>query len=156
MSLYRPLSAYKKTTTTEKPHASPKIIWFIPINKRLPLVAVPIKFAPAEFAKYHEEYKNRIFVGSIQRWPASSLHPFGKIEKEVGWIGELGVQSGVLMADHHIKDTSFSDTVLRAATTIPKKVTPNDRKGRRDFQKENIRIFTIGSSEKGKAFNLYN
>ncbi|CEG64521.1 hypothetical protein RMATCC62417_01478 [Rhizopus microsporus] len=149
LSLYRPLSAYKKTTTTEKPHASPKIIWFIPINKRLPLVAVPIKFAPAEFAKYHEEYKNRIFVGSIQRWPASSLHPFGKIEKEVGWIGELGVQSGVLMADHHIKDTSFSDTVLRAATTIPKKVTPNDRKGRRDFQKENIRIFTIGSSEKG-------
>ncbi|CEP06904.1 hypothetical protein [Parasitella parasitica] len=159
--LDRPKSMlFSGTLALQRPHAktldngsrdkkethSPKIIWFIPVDKRLPLVAVPIKSAPAEFIKYHEEYKNRIFLGQIQRWPVTSLHPFGLIEKEIGWMGELGVHSGVLMADHHIKDDEFSEQVCKAAANVTTKVPNEERKQRRDLSKEHVEIFTFGEA----------
>ncbi|GAA5806252.1 hypothetical protein HPULCUR_011783 [Helicostylum pulchrum] len=147
LSLYRPHAITLDNASRDKKDIhGPKIIWFIPADKRLPLVAVPIKHAPANFVKYHEEYKNRIFIGNIQRWPATSLHPFGLIEKEIGWMGELGVHSAALMADHHIKDMEFSESALKAAAATPGKITNDHKKSRRDLTKECISIFTIGES----------
>lgn len=80
----------------------------------------------------------------MQRWPASSLHPFGTVEKEIGWMGELGVHSAALMADHHIKDMDFSESVLNAANAIPQSLTPHDKKERRDLTDEHL--FTLSSS----------
>lgn len=148
LSLYRPLSINNSFIGIEKSHSSPKIIWLIPVNKRLPLVAVPIKFAPPDFVKYHEEYKNRLFVGSIQRWPASSLHPFGTIENEIGWIGELSVHSGTLVADHHLKGTNYSVNILKTIEPKTANINNSDRKGRRNFQNESMNIFTLGESDK--------
>lgn len=63
LSLYRPHAKTLDNGSRDKKEIhGPKIIWFIPVDKRLPLVAVPIKNAPADFIKYHEEYKNRIFL----------------------------------------------------------------------------------------------
>ncbi|CAO3680858.1 unnamed protein product [Rhizopus stolonifer] len=147
LSLYRPLTTLPNVVPEKKQHGSPKIFWLVPINKRLPLVAVPIHHAPADFVKYHEEYKNRVFVGIIQRWPASSLHPFGTIEKEIGWMGELGVQSSALIADHHLKDSEFSETALKAINNFSSCLSTLDRKNRRNLQIEPIHIFTLGESE---------
>ncbi|KAL9554011.1 hypothetical protein MBANPS3_003023 [Mucor bainieri] len=147
LSLYRPHAKTLDNGSRDKKEThNPKIIWFIPADKRLPLVAVPIKNAPADFIKYHEEYKNRIFLGTILRWPVTSLHPFGSIEKEIGWVGELGVHSGVLLADHHIKDAEFSEQVLKAAAAVPTKISPEDKKGRRDLSQEAFDIFTLGDA----------
>lgn len=64
--MYRPHAKTLDNGSRDKKEShSPKIIWFIPADKRLPLVAVPIKHAPADFIKYHEEYKNRIFIVSF-------------------------------------------------------------------------------------------
>ncbi|KAI8095092.1 uncharacterized protein B0P05DRAFT_462059 [Gilbertella persicaria] len=149
LSLNRPHAPLLDNGSRDKrdPHG-PKIIWFIPADKRLPLVAVPIKHAPPDFIKYHEEYKNRIFIGSIQRWPATSLHPFGVVEKEIGWIGELGVHSRALMADHHIKDMDFTDSVKKATGSVPTGFTDQERKIRRDLTKEGIHLFTMGEQSK--------
>ncbi|KAI8378378.1 hypothetical protein BD560DRAFT_421976 [Blakeslea trispora] len=145
LSLSRPYAPTLDNGSRDKKEThSPKIIWFIPADKRLPLVAVPIKHAPPDFIKYHEEYKNRIFIGSIQRWPATSLHPFGIVEKKIGWMGELGVHSRALMADHHIKDSDFSEAVKKAASAVPVGITDEERKLRRDLSKEDLSIFTFG------------
>ncbi|KAI8645119.1 hypothetical protein BD408DRAFT_412276 [Parasitella parasitica] len=147
LALYRPHAMTLDNGSRDKKETqSPKIIWFIPVEKRLPLVAVPIKNAPADFTKYHEEYKNRIFLGQIQRWPVTSLHPFGFIEKEIGWVGELGVHSGVLMADHHIKDVEFSEQVCKAAASVPTKISNEERKSRFDLSREHVEIFTLGDA----------
>lgn len=61
-------------------------------------------------------------------------------------MGELGVHSAALMADHHIKDMEFSESALKAAAVIPSKITTEHRKSRRDLTKEDISIFTIGES----------
>ncbi|KAI8144946.1 hypothetical protein BJV82DRAFT_606849 [Fennellomyces sp. T-0311] len=117
LSLERPSSV--APVGLQPQHQKPSIIWFVPADKRLPLVAVPVKYAPYGFVKYHEEFRHRIFIGSIQRWPATSLHPFGTIEREIGYMGELGVHSQALMADHHLKDnTEFTDGVLKSAAAV--------------------------------------
>ncbi|GAN04665.1 RNB-domain-containing protein [Mucor ambiguus] len=157
LSLYRPHAKTLDNGSRDKKEThGPKIIWFIPADKRLPLVAVPIKNAPADFIKYHEEYKNRIFLGNILRWPVTSLHPFGSIEKEIGWVGELGVHSGVLLADHHIKDAEFSEQVMKAAAAVPTKISHEDKKGRRDLSQEQLDIFTFGGGNQdlGCAFSV--
>lgn len=59
-------------------------------------------------------------------------------------MGELGVHSSALMADHHIKDIEFSETVLSAANAIPQNLTPYDKRDRRDLTDEYV--FTLSSS----------
>ncbi|KAI8367390.1 hypothetical protein EDC96DRAFT_506650 [Choanephora cucurbitarum] len=153
LSLSRPYAPTLDNGSRDKKEThSPKIIWFIPADKRLPLVAVPIKHAPPDFIKYHEEYKNRIFIGSIQRWPATSLHPFGIVEQKIGWMGELGVHSRALMADHHIKDSDFTDSVKKAALAVPAELTDEERKLRRDLTKEDLNLFTLGDQD--HAFSI--
>lgn len=61
-------------------------------------------------------------------------------------MGELGVHSAALMADHHIKDMEFSEAVQKAAAAIPSDITNEDKKSRRDLTKEDISIFTMGES----------
>ncbi|KAI8388075.1 uncharacterized protein BYT42DRAFT_558861 [Radiomyces spectabilis] len=85
LSLLRPsvqhrLEQQNTPSTHDNKKSAPKIIWFIPADKRLPLVAIPTKHAPAAFIRSPEEYKNRTFTGHIQRWPATSLHPFGIVQ----------------------------------------------------------------------------
>lgn len=49
--------------TTERP----KIIWFKPTDKRVPLIAIPTEQAPADFIQNPEAYNNRLFVACIKR-----------------------------------------------------------------------------------------
>ncbi|KAI9317022.1 hypothetical protein BX666DRAFT_1941195 [Dichotomocladium elegans] len=125
----------KKTPT-------PKIIWFVPADKRLPLVAVPVKHAPQGFIKHHDEFKYRIFIGSIQRWPVTSLHPFGTVEREIGWMGELDVHSKALLADHHLKDIDFTPALLRSASNAAS-LSPEEHK-RLDLQA--LPVFTLSDA----------
>ncbi|KAG1058637.1 hypothetical protein G6F42_028592 [Rhizopus arrhizus] len=50
------------------------------------------------------------------------------------------------MADHHIKDADFSEQVIKAAASVPTKITQEDKKGRRDLSQENFDIFTLGDA----------
>ncbi|KAI8876551.1 RNB-domain-containing protein [Backusella circina FSU 941] len=151
LSLQRPHAKNLDNSSREKKTTNPKIIWFIPADKRLPLVAVPIKHAPTDFIKHHGEYHNRIFVGNITRWPVTSLHPFGIIEKEIGWMGELDVHLGALMADHHLKDDEFADSLIKACDTVP---VANDIQNRMDLC--DLNTFTIGEDDfdTGHAFSI--
>ncbi|KAI9260737.1 hypothetical protein BDA99DRAFT_513059 [Phascolomyces articulosus] len=121
----------------------PSIIWFVPADKRLPLVAVPVRHAPYGFIKYHEEFRHRIFIGSIQRWPATSLHPFGTVEREIGLMGELSVHSQALMADHHLKDNcEFTKGVMKSADAIEDPLA-NDNITQKRLDLRHLSIFTV-------------
>ncbi|KAG0174293.1 hypothetical protein DFQ30_005067 [Apophysomyces sp. BC1015] len=149
LSLFRPNAHRENDLHKDKKQSHPKIIWFVPADKRLPLVAVPIKHAPSGFVRYHEEFKHRIFIGNIQRWPASSLHPFGTIENEIGYMGELNVHSRALIADHHLKEADFSDHVTRSAASVS---DHEESKHRR--QQPHALIYAIGESETDHAFSI--
>lgn len=47
----------------------PKIVWFKPTDKRVPLIAIPTEQAPADFIDHPDAYVDRLFVATIKRWP---------------------------------------------------------------------------------------
>ncbi|KAI7853556.1 hypothetical protein BDC45DRAFT_148338 [Circinella umbellata] len=135
-----PTTTQYNSSSHQQQYHKPSIIWLVPADKRLPLVAVPAKHAPYGFVKYHEEFRHRIFIGSIQRWPVTSLHPFGTIEREIGLMGELNVHSQALMADNHLKDyCEFTKGVLKSADAVEEEEEVSIK--RRDLR--DLPIFTV-------------
>ena len=47
----------------------PKIVWFKPTDKRVPLIAIPTEQAPEDFVADPEKWVDRLFVATIKRWP---------------------------------------------------------------------------------------
>jgi protein SSD1 len=45
----------------------PKIVWFKPTDKRVPLIAIPTEQAPPDFVQNSEAYVDKLFVACIKR-----------------------------------------------------------------------------------------
>jgi protein SSD1 len=50
-----------------RPIERPKIVWFKPTDKRVPLIAIPTEQAPTDFVQNPEAYANKLFVACIKR-----------------------------------------------------------------------------------------
>ncbi|ORY15602.1 cell wall biogenesis protein phosphatase Ssd1 [Clohesyomyces aquaticus] len=122
----------------------PKIVWFKPTDKRVPLIAIPTEQAPRDFVEKHQDYANRIFVACIKRWPITSLHPFGTLVEQLGEMGDLKVETDALLRDNNFGPDDFSEAVLKNVGFEDWSVA-NDGEGalekRRDFRNEET--FTI-------------
>lgn len=122
----------------------PKIVWFKPTDKRVPLIAIPTEQAPRDFVEKHQDYADRIFVACIKRWPITSLHPFGTLVEQLGRMGELKVETDALLRDNNFASDEFSDAVIRSVGLddwCMEKEDPAELKSRRDFCDE--KTFTI-------------
>lgn len=122
----------------------PKIVWFKPTDKRVPLIAIPTEQAPRDFVEKHQEYADRIFVACIKRWPITSLHPFGTLVEQLGKMGELKVETDALLRDNNFASDEFSDAVIRSIGLDDWSLEKEDQEAlaaRRDFRSE--RTFTI-------------
>ncbi|EOD51848.1 putative cell wall biogenesis protein phosphatase protein [Neofusicoccum parvum UCRNP2] len=128
----------------ERQQDKPKIVWFKPTDKRVPLIAIPTEQAPRDFVEKHQDYANRIFVACIKRWPITSLHPFGTLVEQLGEMGDLRVETDALLRDNNFGPDDFSDAVLRNVGFEDWSVA-NDGEAaletRRDFRDE--QTFTI-------------
>lgn len=103
------------------PQQAPRIIWFRPTDKRVPLIAIrtspslpavgsgadvgfaATEQAPHDFIDRPDSYADRLFVACIKRWPITSLHPFGTLVEELGPIGDIETETNALL-----KDCNFS------------------------------------------------
>ncbi|RUS28502.1 hypothetical protein BC938DRAFT_481810 [Jimgerdemannia flammicorona] len=120
---------------------NPRIVWFKPTDKRVPLIAIPIEQAPEGFVQKHEDYTERLFVGSIKRWPITSLHPFGTLERELGLVGNIDNETQALLADNNVHDVEFADAVLKCLPLLPWSIPEKEYITRRDLRTS--RIFSI-------------
>lgn len=128
----------------ERPQERPKIVWFKPTDKRVPLIAIPTEQAPKDFVERHQEYASKIFVACIKRWPITSLHPFGTLVEQLGEAGELKVETDALLRDNNFGPDDFSDAVIKNVGFEEWSVASEGEaalEGRRDFREE--RTFTI-------------
>lgn len=136
----------------------PKIVWFKPTDKRVPLIAIPTEQAPRDFVEKHQEYADRIFVACIKRWPITSLHPFGTLVEQLGKMGELKVETDALLRDNNFASDDFSDAVIRSVGLDEWSVQQEEEAAiasRRDFRSE--RTFTIdpnGANELDDALHV--
>ncbi|OZJ02681.1 hypothetical protein BZG36_04053 [Bifiguratus adelaidae] len=133
----------KTNDDSEERKDTPRIVWFKPTDKRVPLIAIPIEQVPEGFVEHHQDFANRLFLGSIKRWPITSLHPFGTLEKELGKMGQLNIESQALMADHNITDTEFGEAVLKCLPAAPWSIPESEKSARRDFSGDTM--FTVDS-----------
>lgn len=136
----------------------PKIVWFKPTDKRVPLIAIPTEQAPRDFVEKHPDYADRIFVACIKRWPITSLHPFGTLVEQLGRMGELKVETDALLRDNNFASDEFSDAVTRSVGLDDWSLEKEDQEqitARRDFRSE--KTFTIdpnGTNELDNAIHI--
>ncbi|KAF9247096.1 SSD1 protein [Melanogaster broomeanus] len=126
------------------PIERPKIVWFKPTDKRVPLIAIPTEQAPADFVQNSEAYANRLFVACIKRHPISSLHPFGTLAEELGPIGDIEVETSALLKDCNFPTEEFSESVLKCLPPTPWTIPEREYEVRKDLRQD--RIFTIDPS----------
>ncbi|KAK9770159.1 putative Ribonuclease II/R domain-containing protein [Seiridium cardinale] len=136
----------------------PKIVWFKPTDKRVPLIAIPTEQAPRDFVEKHQDYADRIFVACIKRWPITSLHPFGTLVEQLGRMGDLKVETDALLRDNNFSSDEFSEAVLRSVGLQDWSIAKEEEAGisaRRDFRTETT--FTLdlaGTGELGDAVHV--
>ncbi|KAI1853654.1 hypothetical protein JX265_004014 [Neoarthrinium moseri] len=136
----------------------PKIVWFKPTDKRVPLIAIPTEQAPRDFVEKHQEYADRIFVACIKRWPITSLHPFGTLVEQLGRMGDLKVETDALLRDNNFSSDEFSEAVLRSVGLQDWSIAKEDETAistRRDFR--DVTTFTLdlaGTGELGDAVHV--
>ncbi|TFK43480.1 hypothetical protein BDQ12DRAFT_622451 [Crucibulum laeve] len=123
------------------PIERPKIVWFKPTDKRVPLIAIPTEQAPPDFVQNSEAYVNKLFVACIKRHPISSLHPFGTLVEELGPIGDIEVETSALLKDCNFPTEDFTENVLKCLPPLPWSIPEHELKARKDLRGE--RIFTI-------------
>ncbi|RXW24698.1 hypothetical protein EST38_g1159 [Candolleomyces aberdarensis] len=123
------------------PIERPKIVWFKPTDKRVPLIAIPTEQAPPDFVQNSEAYVDKLFVACIKRHPISSLHPFGTLVEELGPIGDIEVETSALLKDCNFPTEDFTDNVLKCLPPIPWIIPEHELKTRKDLREE--RLFTI-------------
>ncbi|KAG0239001.1 hypothetical protein BGX31_003124 [Mortierella sp. GBA43] len=137
--LQRPNPTAKKTEQKKRKDNKsdqPKIVWFKPTDKRIPLIAIPVDKAPADFVENRDYYARRLFASSIKRWPVSSLHPFGVLEKELGDIGNINVETEALLMDNNVATGPFGYKVEQCLPKLPWTIPDDEMKRRRDIRKD--------------------
>lgn len=128
----------------DRQQEKPKIVWFKPTDKRVPLIAIPTEQAPRDFVERHQDYANRIFVACIKRWPITSLHPFGTLVENLGEMGVEKVETDALLRDNNFGADEFSDAVLKSIGLEEWSVSTESEEAvsaRRDLREETT--FTI-------------
>lgn len=95
----------------------PKIVWFKPTDKCVPLMAIPTEQAPHELIENPQAFMDRIYVGQIKRWPITSLHPFGTLVESLGTAGGPGVAMRAVLRDFNFSSHVFSDHAIEEAKT---------------------------------------
>lgn len=104
---------------SHEPESRPKIVWFKPTDKRVPLIAIPTEQAPTDFIDNPDAYSDRLFVATIKRWPITSLHPFGTLVEELGPIGDCEVETSALLKDCNFPTEEFSEQTLKCLPPMP-------------------------------------
>jgi len=136
----------------------PKIVWFKPTDKRVPLIAIPTEQAPRDFVEKHQDYADQIFVACIKRWPITSLHPFGTLVEKLGRMGDLKIETDALLRDNNFASDDFSEAVLRSVGLQDWSIAKEDEaaiSSRRDFRGE--KVFTLdldGANELGNGVHI--
>lgn len=126
---------------SKRPTERPKIVWFKPTDKRVPLIAIPTEQAPPDFVENEQAYANKLFVACIKRHPISSLHPFGTLVEELGPIGDIEVETSALLKDCNFPTEEFTDNVIKCLPPLPWTVPERELELRKDLRDE--RVFTI-------------
>ncbi|KAI8138464.1 hypothetical protein BJV82DRAFT_630915 [Fennellomyces sp. T-0311] len=140
--------------TQHSSSSAPRIVWFKPTDKRVPLIAIPVEQAPPGFIECSQQFENRLFLGSIKRWPITSLHPFGVLENELGHVDDLSVQFRAILADNNFAIDPFPESIIRSLPPIPWQVPEEAIPSRLDLRSIRSISITTGDNVLDNALSI--
>ncbi|GME84638.1 unnamed protein product [Ambrosiozyma monospora] len=147
LGLLRPSQAAKEKDNKDKnsntpPRNKPKIVWFKPTDKKVPLIAIPTEQAPKDFVDNHEKYANQVFIASIKRWPITSLHPFGTLVSKLGDMNDKEVEIDSLLRDNNFLCDEYPDNDAKYMSDLGDIKLALAGGDRRDFSDEYVLAFS--------------
>lgn len=140
-----------KESSFQEPKA-PKIVWFKPIDKKVPLIAIPTEQAPKDFVENHEHYADQLFLASIKRWPITSLHPFGTLISQLGKINEPETEILSILRDNNFscdeypEETDSESSWNPYLSDIPDVEIEMNLSGRMEYLNDYVISFTQNGS----------
>ncbi|XP_064610549.1 exosome complex exonuclease RRP44-like [Liolophura sinensis] len=99
---------------------------FVPAERRIPRLYIETRQA-ADLA-------NQRIVVAIDSWPKNSKKPFGHFVRKLGNFGDKETENEVLLLEHDVPHTDFSEKVLSFLPKMPWSITPENMKNRRDLR----------------------
>lgn len=99
---------------------------FIPAEKRIPKIRIETRQAEALLSK-------RIIV-AIDSWPRTSRYPLGHFVRSLGEIGDKNTENEVLLLEHDVPHSNFSEAVLSFLPKMPWTISEEEEKRRRDLR----------------------
>ena len=87
----------------------------MPAERKIPKIRI-------ETRQYTVLCKQRIIV-AIDSWPRNSRYPLGHFVRALGEIGNKTTENEVILLEHDIPHSRFSDAVLSSLPKMPWNVT---------------------------------
>ncbi|XP_078045962.1 exosome complex exonuclease RRP44-like protein Dis3 [Augochlora pura] len=105
---------------------------FVPAERKIPKIRI-------ETRQYELLRKQRIIV-AIDSWPRNSRYPLGHFVRALGEIGNKVTENEVILLEHDVPHSRFSDAVLSSLPKMPWCITEADM-----VQREDLRYLDICS-----------
>lgn len=88
---------------------------FVPAERKIPKIRI-------ETRQYSVLSKQRIIV-AIDSWPRNSRYPLGHFVRALGEIGDKATENKVILLEHDVPHSRFSDAVLSSLPKMPWSIT---------------------------------
>ncbi|XP_034175685.2 exosome complex exonuclease RRP44-like protein Dis3 [Osmia lignaria lignaria] len=99
---------------------------FVPAERKIPKIRI-------ETRQYSVLSKQRIIV-AIDSWPRNSRYPLGHFVRALGEIGDKATENKVILLEHDVPHSRFSDAVLSSLPKMPWRITDADLVQREDLR----------------------
>ncbi|XP_066249115.1 exosome complex exonuclease RRP44 [Euwallacea similis] len=103
---------------------------FVPANKSVPKVRIETR--QAEFLRTQK------LIVTIDSWPRYSRYPHGHFVRALGRIGSQDTENEVVLLEHDVPHSQFSEEVLNCLPKLPWIITEEDEKRRKDLREIDI------------------
>jgi len=97
---------------------------FVAAEKKIPKVRIETRQA--------DTLANQRIIVAIDSWPRTSRYPVGHFVRALGKIGDKATENQVLLLEHDIPHSSFSEAVLDCLPSLPWTITRQDELARVD------------------------
>ncbi|XP_076462182.1 LOW QUALITY PROTEIN: exosome complex exonuclease RRP44-like [Babylonia areolata] len=99
---------------------------FLAAEKKIPKIRIETRQAANLTGK-------RIIV-AIDSWPRTSRYPLGHFVRELGNVGDKEAENEVLLLEHDVPHSNFSQAVLSCLPKLPWIITPEDEEKRTNLR----------------------
>lgn len=87
----------------------------MPAERKIPKIRI-------ETRQYGVLSKQRVIV-AIDSWPRNSRYPLGHFVRALGNIGDKATENEVILLEHDVPHSRFSDAVLGSLPKMPWRIT---------------------------------